>query len=70
MSLRSVTERASGPLIISKCSLVRFREASSKTVRFRNVGSRKSADTGFVPHLTLITFVDDKDKLELFLSVV
>ena len=30
----------------------------------------KSADTGFVPHLTLITFVDDNDKLELFLSVV
>ena len=49
-SLRSVTELASGPLIIRKCSLVRSSSSSSKTVRFCNVGSRKSADTGFVPH--------------------
>ena len=62
MSLRSVTERASCPLIIIKCSLVRSRSPSSKTVRFCNVGSRKSADTGFVPHWTLMTSVDDNDK--------
>ena len=49
---------------------MRSRLLSSKTVRSCNVDSVKSADTGFVAQKTLMTSVDGKDKLEMFLSVV